>query len=468
MKRIHYFLFATIVVTSSLIGCTKPDEPNQPADKQDTIASSYPRKLLIEHFTGQACGYCPLGMEYIEEFIKKQGAENVIWISNHSGFSDDSYTIKDSKRLASKFNVDGAPAVMLNREKQSYYDEDTWRDTKATVFHPYYLSTLSDLKLETTVSVNIANHYDASSRQLNIEVNGTMAESVDELLIVVAIKESGLHGAQADYYETWEGWQDFVHNHAVRAYLTDIAGDDQLIVNRHYTFSTTYKLNDAWNADNCSVVAYLTDGNGVVLNAEQAPVVEGTKGGEDIQGGGVTVVEIPDSYPEYESVPDAATNLELDSIIFFSKGSTAKGYSHMLILFPSQTKVSGNVPVFYTELILESETSTLPDGTYSFLTTGNAGSAVAGQRNDSSHEILGSMFILADAYYFSMGYLSGSQWLLADGSITVSTTDVATSITISATTLIGSTLTATYSKPLSAAAPAPSAGAIRRFQLRRK
>ena len=35
----------------------------------EAIPTSFPRKHLIEHFTGEACGYCPYGMESIEEYV---------------------------------------------------------------------------------------------------------------------------------------------------------------------------------------------------------------------------------------------------------------------------------------------------------------------------------------------------------------------------------------------------------------
>ena len=34
------------------------------------VPSSFPRKFLMEHFTGEGCGNCPMGMASMVEYIK--------------------------------------------------------------------------------------------------------------------------------------------------------------------------------------------------------------------------------------------------------------------------------------------------------------------------------------------------------------------------------------------------------------
>ena len=57
--------------------------------------TTYPRKFLIEHFTTEKCGYCPLGMYSIVEAIKGQ-EDQYIWVSHHYGFGTDPYTITEN------------------------------------------------------------------------------------------------------------------------------------------------------------------------------------------------------------------------------------------------------------------------------------------------------------------------------------------------------------------------------------
>ena len=47
-----------------------------------------------------------------------------------------------------------------------------------------------------------------------------------------------------------------------------------------YEVSMDYELYESYNADNCSVVAFLTDNTtGEVINAAETPLVSGTDGG---------------------------------------------------------------------------------------------------------------------------------------------------------------------------------------------
>ena len=51
---------------------------------EDTIPSSFPRKFLLEQFTGQDCPNCPNGILAINDFLRTS-TENYIWIAHHVG-----------------------------------------------------------------------------------------------------------------------------------------------------------------------------------------------------------------------------------------------------------------------------------------------------------------------------------------------------------------------------------------------
>ena len=56
------------------------------------VPSSFPRKFLIEHFTGDGCGNCPGGMAAMVEYIQNT-ATPCIWVSHHYGYNEDEYLI---------------------------------------------------------------------------------------------------------------------------------------------------------------------------------------------------------------------------------------------------------------------------------------------------------------------------------------------------------------------------------------
>ena len=80
------------------------------------VPSSFPRKYLIEHFTGDECGYCPEGMYSIVGYTQKTSTP-CIWVSHHYGYNTDEYTISESAKIASACGVSGAPNMAINRTK---------------------------------------------------------------------------------------------------------------------------------------------------------------------------------------------------------------------------------------------------------------------------------------------------------------------------------------------------------------
>lgn len=438
MKNQFFVLLTVAAMVATITGCNK--EESDPK-----IPESFPRKQLIEHFTGQDCGFCPYGMDLISEAIK--GNETgYVWISNHAGYADDDYTIAESKKLVSKFGVNSAPAIMLNRETWEYEDENGAAQ-KGKVVHPYFLQNYtSQVKKTADASVEISNEYDAATRTLNITVSGQAVDMNVLYSLTVALKESGLHGAQADYYNTWEGWEDFVHTNVVRAYLTDFAGDPIGFKKNAYSVTYSIVLDKAWIADNCSVIAFLTqDATGEVINAEEAPVVSGTKGGQDQEHKGITKVAVPDTYPEYSAVPTQAADMTYNGAGFYYAGRFSDGTNVVALQMTSNSAFQSQgytlLPVAIIYIVVEGDGTTLPIGTFEFKQTPTKGAAWAGFRDEANYQLQGSSFYLAISDYLQLGYLFGMQWMMSNGSITIAEN----SISYDVTTLIGSNIKGSYS-----------------------
>ena len=403
-------------------GCKPQNSPEDETPGQKVESNT--RKQLIEHFTGEACGYCPYGMELIATAIKGKESR-YIWVSNHAGYADDEYTIRASKSLASRFKINSAPSIMLNRQKWSYVDEDGSHNDQ--VIHPYYLSQFTSETIDTSeVHISASAKYEASQSKLTIKANGSSPADDRQFKLTVLIKESGLHGAQADYLYTWEGWQDFIHTNVVRQYVTNYLGDSVA-----HVFEKQYDVdwNAAWKADNSSVVIFVTDAaTNEVLNAEEVPVVNGTKGGNDITFGGITATPVPDTYPEYEQVPEAVANLTYETARWGYAGKLTNGNKVIEIdlISTSKMKYSGNTiqPVAVLYIIVDDETI-LPTGTFTFSNSEEVGTAWAGLRDDENFMLNGSAFYLAlSSYLNTYDYIYGNQWQLTEGQITVSENSV--------------------------------------------
>ena len=64
------------------------------------------RKVLLEQFTTELCGYCPGGAARIKSVIEQpEFAGKVHWVAHHAGFYTDSYTIPESQSYLRLFGV---------------------------------------------------------------------------------------------------------------------------------------------------------------------------------------------------------------------------------------------------------------------------------------------------------------------------------------------------------------------------
>ena len=323
------------------------------------IQSSFSRKYLIEHFTGDQCGYCPEGMYSIVEYTQKLTSTPCIWVSHHYGYNTDEYTISESAKIASACGAQGAPQMAINRTKVM---------GASIAFHPGYLpedgmaETIAN-KCDTVAEASVViNHtYNAVSRELNVTVNGLVANpATTEYLLTVLIKENGLIGKQADYYWSWKqdrgGWKEFMHPCVVRDVIsTSQLGDTVKVTNHRYSQSYTYTIADKWVPENCCVVAYITPLNKKpVINAEETPLIAGTTGGAEYLPFAITEAKEPTN----------ATKLSFKEVEF-NKPSNDKLNVKLIASNPTRSDYYGPLKMIIN-LEFNTPDSTLPVGTYEF------------------------------------------------------------------------------------------------------
>lgn len=387
---------------------------------------SVPKKHLLEEFTGQDCGYCPYGMDCVHEFIGND--TNWIVVLHHYGYHEDNFSVAGSKKITSKLSVSGAPTISINRASTKS------EAGKKTCFHPGYLPTTDMSQFETTtyVSLGIENTFDAASGTLNVHLSGLVCkDEFPALKLTVLLKESGMIDYQADYYYTFEGWQEFRHANAVRAFLSDPLGDD-LQVDSIYRWTADYELvlNNSWIPENCAVVAMISEAFKPVVQVEQRPVVEGTQGGADILHGGITPVPVPDYYPEpgEDISTKSYSGWDADTLnvaySFYTPISNLQvNYWTIQAYNVNKTvKVNGTtcVPFAYLYLFTDTDEREIPTGVYKVNKSMKPGTAYAGYRDDEYMEIDGSTFYYTSKAYLQEGYLAPeAQWLIARGTLTI-------------------------------------------------
>ena len=261
------------------------------------VPTFFPRKFLLEHFTSANCNQCPMGMKYIVEYLDRQTTP-YIWVSHHAVYGTDEYTIPASNAIAMNYlGMNSVPSVVFNRTKQD----------GMLVIGAWNIENLivkDDTMAE--ASVVIDHQFDATTRRLDISVSGQVANKErTEYLLSILIKENGLVGKQEDAYCSWKGakWQEYMHPRVVRDMVTATFGDTVRVENQAYSYTTSYVVDDERVAENCCVVAYLTPlEKSPVINAEQAPLVKGTEGGEQYGPYGITEGKGPNTSISFDSV----------------------------------------------------------------------------------------------------------------------------------------------------------------------
>lgn len=414
MKRLFIALLSLAALTFTACNTNNPDGP---------IPDSFPKKHLIEEFTGQGCGYCPYGMNCISDFTAND--TNFIVILHHYGYKQDHFTVSGSKTITNTLGVNGAPSLTIDRAKTKT------EDGSQTVFHPGYLPKTEKAQFTTTTyaSVEIENNYDAANRQLNIKVSGALAtQDHPALFLTVLVKESGMVDYQSDYYYSFEGWEEFRHTNAVRAFLTDAKGDEVSVKKNRYSTEYTLVLDENWVAENCMVVAFLSEEFKPVVQAAEKPAVAGTKGGADIEHGGIKAVPVSDFYPEPSATaaPKDYSGVDADSISYALVYSELVGNLKEWVIMAyeenANVKVGGTrcVPFTYIYLYTEASATEIATGTYELNNSRTAGAALAGYRDDAQQQIDGSIFYYTSRNYLKQGYLDPrATWLITDGTVTL-------------------------------------------------
>lgn len=70
------------------------------------------QRVIVEEFTGTWCGWCPGGIQNVEDMISLYGADKIIPIMVHN---NDPMATAYEQKLAQFFGVGGYPNGMVNR-----------------------------------------------------------------------------------------------------------------------------------------------------------------------------------------------------------------------------------------------------------------------------------------------------------------------------------------------------------------
>ena len=387
----------------------------------------FPRKFLLEHFTSANCNQCPMGMKYIVEYLDRQTTP-YIWVSHHAVYGTDEYTIPASNTIAMNYlGMNSVPSVVFNRSKQDgLLVIGAWNIENLIVKD----DTLAE------ASVVIDHTYDAATRRLDITVSGQVANpDRDAYLLSILIKENRLVGEQEDAYCSWKSakWQEYMHPRVVRDMVTATFGDTVKVENQAYHYSTSYVLDKEWVAENCCVVAYLTPlEKSPVINAEQAPLVKGTEGGEQYGPYGITEGKGPNTSISFDSVRvTRLSNGQLEMMMISSRTIKTDYFGIC--------KQVGYVCVNTEDSVLQPGVYPISDNPYPI--PDSEGTITAGYRVDEEETFGGSRLLYAVSADLKNGIVTPIHiWRMSSGEMVL---DEAGNISLNFTTYNGTSVTAT-------------------------
>lgn len=228
--------------------------------------TALPRTVLVEEFTTEQCSNCPRAINTLAQCQDEFGDRLAI-VAHHAGFYTDFLTTEDDEALLWFYNptVNGgtfAPAGMVDRTPQygdvaGYTSQIDAVTASIGYFDTYKQVVQNALDVPAFVSINAQASYDNESRLLCVDVEAEKQDILDLVCpnphVTVYIVEDGIpHEAQAGI-----SGNEFKHNHAYRAAMTDVWGDPAQFDGNHFSEYFEYTIPEEWNPDNLEVVAFI-------------------------------------------------------------------------------------------------------------------------------------------------------------------------------------------------------------------
>lgn len=246
-------------------------------------ANTVHRKILMEHFSTASCPNCYDGHVRLHEAIEGY-EDDVIWITHHVGYYTDRLTADASHTFKTFYNDNSgtyAPGVMLDR---TYWGDFEFSQALGVppgpVFYPHNnmdqaFATATTVPAYVTIAFSQLS-YDATTRQLNVTVSGQVTGAIDAAdprLNVWLLEDSILadgatgpgHGPTQSYAP-----DGFTHDHVLRELLNNDNWGEANIVSSTagstYSKTYTFTVSEDYIADQCYLVAFISEGNHSNIN----------------------------------------------------------------------------------------------------------------------------------------------------------------------------------------------------------
>ncbi len=251
MTRTRNIITCTMALLAAM-SCSDVGEEERFVDEGIMQAQ---RSILLEDFTGQRCVNCPSAMKEIEKLQALYG-DSLVAVGIYGGpfaktVGGKRYPLTNDigEHYADQRKIEEQPFGYVNR-------------VKSTSNYNLWAQMVSEqITQKTPIAITLSNDYDEAGRQLTIGVKAYSSQDIADARLQVWITEDGITSRQ----ETESGNDNnFVHNHVLRASVTDWDGDPvELGEGKRLDKQYTITLDEGWNAGNLDVVAFIFTPAGV-------------------------------------------------------------------------------------------------------------------------------------------------------------------------------------------------------------
>ncbi|MDR6967612.1 hypothetical protein J2X31_001624 [Flavobacterium arsenatis] len=233
---------------------------------------SFTKRVLIEDYTGTWCGWCPrvsYGIELVQNATDKAVVVAIHRVStNPTSGAYDPYSY-NANSLESLINLQGYPTAKLNRLT-------TWNSPE-----PNNINQVVGLTNGETPKVGISMTSSVSNGTINLAVNTKFGKGLNGSKLVVYVLENGLVHNQVNYTTYYGGTggnsviPNFVHDHVLRASLTNLLGDAFSNEESAYNNVVTKSFNvsvpaTVSNPNNLEFVAFVIGADNKAINVRKS------------------------------------------------------------------------------------------------------------------------------------------------------------------------------------------------------
>jgi len=224
------------------------------------ISGYFKKRVLIEDYTGTWCGNCTR-VSYAIDQVKEQ-SDKAVTVAIHNG--NDPYHFAGIAPLKNLILPNSPLALPVSRLNRMI----VWTFPEPTNVQEALNLTGNNSGLGIAMNSNVENG------NINLDVNVKFALNYSNLKLIVYLLEDNLVYSQRNYttyYNNVNPITNYVHNHVLRASMTDILGETisgNTSAGSSFTKNFTIPVpSNIANADNINFVAFLVGEDNIAINA---------------------------------------------------------------------------------------------------------------------------------------------------------------------------------------------------------